>query len=50
MTLILELEHKLVFYKPGIRRLTSRGFPRSSPQMKSSRPLAKPAAWRRDDQ
>lgn len=34
----------------GIRPLLSRGFRRSAPQLKASRPLAKPAAWRRDDQ
>ncbi|UZF91316.1 hypothetical protein [Bosea sp. NBC_00550] len=33
----------------GIRRLSSRGFVRSPPQRPASRPLAKPAAWRRDD-
>ena len=33
----------------GIRPLLSRGFPKPSPQMKASRPLAKPASWRRDD-
>lgn len=33
----------------GIRRLTARTFPRSSPQMKASRPLTKLARWRRDD-
>lgn len=34
----------------GIRPLLSRGFRRSAPQLNASRPLAKPAAWRRDDQ
>ena len=33
----------------GIRPLRSRSFRRPLPQMKASRPLAKPAAWRRDD-
>ncbi len=34
----------------GIRRLASRGFVRPPPQRVASRPLAKPAAWRRDDE
>lgn len=33
----------------GIRRLSSRGFAKTPPQRLASRPLAKPAAWRRDD-
>lgn len=33
----------------GVRPLRSRGFPRTTPQLKASRPLAKPASWRRDD-
>ena len=33
----------------GIKRLTSRGFLKAPPQRPASRPLAKPAAWRRDD-
>lgn len=30
----------------GIRPLSSRGFVRAAPQLRASRPLAKPAAWR----
>ncbi|MGX1740392.1 hypothetical protein ACWIEX_02435 [Bosea sp. NPDC055353] len=33
----------------GIKPMASRGFNRAPPQMKASRPLAKPAIWRRDD-
>lgn len=33
----------------GIRRLSPRGFDRAPPQRNASRPLDKPAAWRRDD-
>lgn len=33
----------------GIRRLSSRGFDRVPPQRNASRPLDKPAAWRRSE-
>lgn len=33
----------------GIKPLTSRGFRRPAPQLRASAPLAKPAAWRRND-